>query len=365
LISLHCQWYFIFLYFCITSAGVEKYNSLPDNRSPALVFNSKQLLFTFFSKKENIMRKISFQQLLSLSGSQEFLVDKILPKGTICALVGSSEAGKTQFALQLALTIAAGETSFVGLRCHPRHKRVVVIATEDTPVNIKSRVLELLKGTTGCTDLDILFYSEVESDPVEVLSADLASKPADIVIVDTWLDFFNEDLNQNNDVRGFLIKYAKIAEKHNCCILFIHHFVKAATGNSKNKSQILGSQGFEAKMRSIITLEAVQNSPKKVLKILKSNYLRWDEKRDFCVELQEADQQWRFAITSTERTVQAQDREELSIRDRVKKIIVEQGLLDKSCRELPELLEAKYNIKAGKSLIGKVQKEIRASNRAA
>ena len=44
----------------------------------------------------------------------EYLVDKLIPRGTLCALVGESDTGKSSLLRQLAFSLAFGDKDFLG-----------------------------------------------------------------------------------------------------------------------------------------------------------------------------------------------------------------------------------------------------------
>ena len=48
--------------------------------------------------------------------SIEFLVDKLIPMGTLCALVGESDTGKSSLLRQLALSLVYGDSDFLGFK---------------------------------------------------------------------------------------------------------------------------------------------------------------------------------------------------------------------------------------------------------
>jgi RecA-family ATPase len=70
-----------------------------------------------------------------------------------------------------------------------------------------------------------------------------------------------------------------LAKKHKCLILFLHHTGKRTTQHAPNKDSIIGSQGFEAKMRVLELRPNFSNDFQKDLWGLKSNFLKSKHKR--------------------------------------------------------------------------------------
>jgi RecA-family ATPase len=63
--------------------------------------------------------------------SIEFLVDKLIPQGTLCALVGESDTGKSSLLRQLALSLVYGDSDFLGFKLKESCRNVIYVSTED------------------------------------------------------------------------------------------------------------------------------------------------------------------------------------------------------------------------------------------
>lgn len=96
---------------------------------------------------------------------------------------------------------------------------------------------------------------------------------SDVVIVDSFGDVFNGNLNDNNNVRTTLNKYQKFSERYDTLFIFLHHTGKRTEHGNPSKNNVIGSQGFEAKMRLVMELRKPDNSGKRVLHFTKGNYL--------------------------------------------------------------------------------------------
>ena len=81
---------------------------------------------------QNFGKFITGWQLLEGSNDKmATLLDPYLPKTGLVALVGSSDTGKSAFLQQLALSVALGDSTFVGLPLSLTHRRAVYVSTED------------------------------------------------------------------------------------------------------------------------------------------------------------------------------------------------------------------------------------------
>jgi hypothetical protein len=74
-------------------------------------------------------------------------------------------------------------------------------------------------------------------------------------------------------VKKYFKRFKKIAIKHNCLILFIHHLGKNKEFLVPNKSSLLGSQGVEANARCVLEFRKDRfESDLRHLILLKGNY---------------------------------------------------------------------------------------------
>lgn len=213
------------------------------------------------------------------------LVDKLIPKVAVWAIVGASDTGKSMILRQLAMNVAAGQ-SFIDKQVCTERNRVIVVCSEDDDFAI-SYLIRKQNKSIGLTDenfqnMEFLFDT---SDLVETLNAKLESNPADLVIIDAFSDVFDgKDGNQNSQVRQFLNKYSQLANKHKCSIGFLHHTGKRTEDLAPSKNNAIGSQGFEAKMRLVIEMRLDKVNPDlRHFCIVKGNYLPQAEKNSSIV----------------------------------------------------------------------------------
>lgn len=212
------------------------------------------------------------------------LIDGLLPKCGLAALAGSSDTGKSSFLRDLALTIAEGKDEFLGHQMNLTHGRALYVSTEDDETSVAYLLYKQL-GNTESNAYDNLRYLFDTNHLLQKIDNALTAQPVDIVIIDAYTDVFVGDINSSNQVRVFLGKFLEIAQKHNCCFMFLHHFGKKHNDAIGSKHGLLGSQGFEAKMRVVLTLHNEKSKKGiRTLKIAKGNYLS-DEQKSQNLEL--------------------------------------------------------------------------------
>lgn len=202
------------------------------------------------------------------------LVDPFIPKVGVIALAGSSDLGKSYFLLQLSDAVIHGVDDFLGFPLNPTHKSVIYLSTEDDEYSLSPRLHNMAKDKDDITAYDNLRIIFDTKHLVSRLDGLLTEKPADLVIIDTFSDIFDGDMNQANKVRSFIQKYKEIAIRHKTLIIFNHHCGKKNDYKPPHKDNLLGSQGFESSMRMVIELRRDFANPRmRHLCIVKGNYL--------------------------------------------------------------------------------------------
>jgi RecA-family ATPase len=293
---------------------------------------------------------LSLEEVLNLPARTGFLVEKILPKGALCSLVGESEVGKSQLINQIGFAIAAGRTDFLGLKIDALQRRVLFVATEDSPHFLKTR-FEYLSQQKSIVNQRIDFLFEAETNLPEDIKKYLENKLPDLIVLDHWMDVFEGDGNSGASVRKFLKPFGKIAEDSGACILLLHHYRKT-NSRQHDKMDVLGSQSYEAKMRSVIALENTGTDQLRRLKIIKSNLLSDSEKK--LVLNLAINANWQFELNDD--AVHGPENITEDKSSIAEKILKENNLLGLSCREAVQVLKKVHNVDVSKTLVANIKK---------
>lgn len=220
------------------------------------------------------------EELLNLNiGKLECLIEPIFPKTGVVALAGSSDTGKSSFLRQLGCAIVTGEKDFLGFKINTKHKNVIYVSTEDDKYAIAyllNKQNDKKMKPEEYKNFRVIFDTD---DIISRLEASLKKQPADCIILDTFTDLYDGELNASNKVRGFINKYRQLAIKYNCLIIFLHHTGKRTENLPPSKDNVLGSQGFEGKMRLVLELRKdIKNTENRHLCIVKGNYIETNDK---------------------------------------------------------------------------------------
>ena len=76
------------------------------------------------------------QMLTKVYTEEDTLLEPILPRQGVVALVGSSDSGKSSLLRGLAMAIVAGKSEYIGFALHPRYRRAMYISTEDDEASL-------------------------------------------------------------------------------------------------------------------------------------------------------------------------------------------------------------------------------------
>lgn len=198
----------------------------------------------------------------------------------MACLAGSSDTGKSSLLRQLAISITAGETNFLGFKINSKHQSVIYVSTEDLELET-SYLLQRQADKFKPEFLKGLSFVFEANDLKNTLDNMLSQKPTDLIVIDCFADIFSGDLKDTHSIRTCLHSYQELAQKHNCLILFLHHTGKRTENLEPSKNNLLSGQGFEAKMRLVIELRSdFMNPNKRHLCIVKGNYLPAKHKKE-------------------------------------------------------------------------------------
>ena len=211
------------------------------------------------------------------------LLEPILPRQGVVALVGSSDSGKSSLLRWLAMAIVSGKEEYIGFRLNTRYRRAIYVSTEDDQLSIGSLMRRQTGSPTGleAMEYDGLHFIFDTDNLLATLELGLKSYVPDVVIIDAFADLYGGPMNENNRVRGFIQAFAQLATKYDTLFIFLHHTGKRTESLAPSKHNAIGSQGFEAKMRLMMELRRDPLHPDlRHLCIVKGNYLTEEYKHD-------------------------------------------------------------------------------------
>ncbi len=193
---------------------------------------------------------------------RRWLLEDCFPAEKVGMLIATGGTGKSQFALQLAISVATGE-GLAGAWQIGEHGAVLALFAEDDDEEIHRRFRNCINSTAlGVRDA-VEFYKRLESnlyvksmvagnnllttavrgsevaqtDYVQRLALTVAGLPnIKLIIIDPASRFRGGDENASQDVTRFVEALEAIAKATGAAVLVLHHMNKAAA-NSTEQSQ--------------------------------------------------------------------------------------------------------------------------------
>jgi hypothetical protein len=208
----------------------------------------------------------------------------LLHKYGIAVLGGSSDTGKSSLLRQLSAAIVNKESEFLGYPLNLTYNSVIIVSSEDDEYSMSSIIKrENLSGYSN-ENYDNLRFIFDTSNIHEKLIIELKRQPVDCIIIDALGDFITGEMNAANNVRGFYDFFNSIAKAFKCLVIFLHHTRKSASDITPSKYDLLGSQGFEAKPRSVLMLSIDEKDDNvRYLTLVKGNYTSTENKKNAIV----------------------------------------------------------------------------------
>lgn len=182
-----------------------------------------------------------------------FLVEGLIPYGTISLLVGEGGSGKSTLAHELAIAAAEGPIDdWLGRKVdRNRNGNVVLLSGEDDSSMLAAREDHFLGGN----EAEWLVHFPSSGQDMRTLVAQLREYPKlKLVIVDPAVKFIDGDEDSSDNVGRFLDELSDLAASKGCAVLIIHHLRKASNARTieKLREAIRGSGVFVDRPRIVL-----------------------------------------------------------------------------------------------------------------
>ena len=171
----------------------------------------------------------------------EWIVDRIISKGSVNIFYGDPGAKKTYALLSMAVCIAKGKP-WLELTVIPC--KVLFIDEETGEKRLSLRIAAALRGELAGEDTPIEFISLAGfklDDPNDtvILKAVIQERGAGVIILDALADVMTGDENSKQDTQPIFNRLRMIAEETGAAIIIIHHSNKV--GGYRGSSAIKGA----------------------------------------------------------------------------------------------------------------------------
>lgn len=222
---------------------------------------------------------------------RHWLVDALIPSGTVTLLSGDGGTGKSLIALQLAAACAMGKP-WLGREI--THGPALFISAEDDQDELHRRLADVVEAEDAdLASLDRLALRSLAGEDALLTALDartgiqratqlfreieayIYDQQPVLVVLDTLADLFPGNENDRAQARQFIGLLRGLAIRHECAVVVLAHpslsGLQSGTGTS-------GSTGWNNSVRSRLYLHRVfqgddePNPDARVLETMKSNY---------------------------------------------------------------------------------------------
>lgn len=232
-----------------------------------------------------------------------WLVDGLIPSGTVTLFSGDGGTGKSLLALQLACAVAL-DRAWLGIQTagggalyisaeddeDELHRRIADICqSEDIePAELDRLTLRSLAGEDAL--LAVQMHGKGVLTPADLfheLDRKLEADPPALLVLDTLADLFPGNENDRAQARQFVGMLRGLAIRHGCAVVMLAHPSLSGLNSGTGMS---GSTGWNNSVRSRLYLERIKGDEghepdpdARVLRTMKANYaptggeipLRW------------------------------------------------------------------------------------------
>jgi KaiC/GvpD/RAD55 family RecA-like ATPase len=265
-----------------------------DNSSKEVSVSSN---FELFEMEKIIYNAVELMAMGNVEPS--YLMEPIFPQMGTAVLAGKPDIGKSQFARQLCIQVALGLENIIGFQIKAVHNKSIYVATEDNEDSTRASLNKQINGLGEEVKENLRFMfaaSMAQEDILKELDKALIDEPADLVVVDSFGDIFTgSDSNNNMVMRNTVKLFDKIAKKHNCLLLFVHHINKGAYNSNPGQEHIQGGSGLVQKVRLAIILSE-GNGNIRYFTVVKGNYCPKEYKQN-SIELKFSEETLLFTNT--------------------------------------------------------------------
>lgn len=219
----------------------------------------------------------------------QWLIENLLPRGTVTFLAGGSGTSKSYCVLQATGAAAVGMETFAGLKIQKGGFRTLYMAYEDTMPVIHTRIRDvssyvgdqvdvlgdneyrdMLISNLLCLPAEVLDsgawqlakskrrYEPMEVSPLAAYLKDyVLSRGIDLIVFDTGSEIHEGDENSAADMVVLMRVLRQLATSTNCGILVVQHVSKGIWQlrlQEMNQAAIRGSSVLVDKSRNVIML---------------------------------------------------------------------------------------------------------------
>jgi len=223
-----------------------------------------------------------FEFMSTFKDKVKYICDEILLEDGRTSVAGSTNVGKSLFALQFAICVSAG-VPFMNFRV-PRARRVLLVQFEMMDAMVTDRLTPMVNAildkypdrrdelgknlTIVSADKKQLFENAYDKITGNLLAV---KEPFDVLIVDNLYTSSNVDTVKNDQLRNLISTIEDIKKQFKLAVLVVaHHKKLAEKAVPLDTSMVFGGSFYSFWLDNLVQLAGTFHEPLKVMKITKT-----------------------------------------------------------------------------------------------
>ena len=225
--------------------------------------------------------------------STEIIIETIMPKGVCGIIAGTTGANKSFLAMQMGMSIANDEDSFLEFEIKEKGLSVLFADTE-IGERLMTERYDLLKKNftwTGSSRFNMISkqgsFKDIWND---LVSAITHFKP-DVVIIDCLYNASVEkEFSKGHKISGVIEHLTEIKTRHNVTLYCVHHMNKGGHELGLQKDRMSGASALQNWVEHLILMTDTNDTNMRLIKIDKSRVvdypkcyygIEWDSEKLF------------------------------------------------------------------------------------
>ena len=244
------------------------------------------------------------------------IIEKLIPENAQILLGGTTGANKSYMAMQLAMSLANDEDSFLDFKINVKGLKVLYLDTEcgeDLLVQRYKKLMTHFSDWKGFERFNMISKEKHSLEMYDDLEQAIREFQPDVVIIDCLYNTTNgADISKNHNLFPTIDRITDIKNTYKNTIICVHHFNKGNHEQGLIIDRITGGSALQNWSEHIILLSKTNESHKRLVKIGKSRFidypecyyeLEWDAQNEKLI-MTGIQQEWKKLMIGTDKKYQ-------------------------------------------------------------
>ncbi len=229
---------------------------------------------------------VSLSDFLKEDHKIEWIVDDLIPNGTLTILAAKPKVGKSILTLNLATALCQGH-DFLGRKV--QKTKILIVQLEDPYSLLQDRLVKMGANSLDKADIDGIYlyrYKPVDTQFWGNLSLFVKDNDIGLVVIDPLIFAKGGNEQEATDMGGFMLQVRDITRKTGTSVFLVHHHRKGKGSQGdevRGSSAIVGGadvilglnrEGESSNLAKLTILSRYNHVPDEILE-LNTNTLTW------------------------------------------------------------------------------------------